>query len=64
MKERASKGLTSSQLFWLTPSATHTRQSWQNLLGRLSAEARDRYLGVREYERIRIGVFDFSVKVN
>ncbi|OQW30341.1 MAG: hypothetical protein A4E19_10575 [Nitrospira sp. SG-bin1] len=31
--------------------ARHTRQSWQNFLGRLSIEARDRYLGVREYER-------------
>ena len=31
--------------------AQHTRQSWQDLLGRLSLEARDRYLGVREYER-------------
>lgn len=31
--------------------ARHTRQSWQDLLGRLSIEARDRYLGVREYER-------------
>ena len=31
--------------------AQHTRQSWQDLLGRLSIEARDRYLGVREYER-------------
>ena len=29
----------------------HTRQSWQDWLGRLSIEARDRYLGVREYER-------------
>lgn len=29
----------------------HTRQSWQEFLGRLSIEARDRYLGVREYER-------------
>jgi putative transposase len=29
----------------------HTRQCWQDLLGRLSVEARDRYLGVREYER-------------
>jgi putative transposase len=29
----------------------HTRQSWQDVLGRLSVEARDRYLGVREYER-------------
>ncbi|HJU05332.1 MAG TPA: IS256 family transposase [Nitrospiraceae bacterium] len=29
----------------------HTRQSWQDFLGRLSIEARDRYLGVREYER-------------
>jgi putative transposase len=31
--------------------AQHTRQSWQDFLGRLSIEARDRYLGVREYER-------------
>jgi putative transposase len=31
--------------------ARHTRQSWEDLLGRLSIEARDRYLGVREYER-------------
>jgi transposase-like protein len=31
--------------------AQHTRQSWQDFLGRLSVEARDRYLGVREYER-------------
>lgn len=31
--------------------AQHTRQSWQDLLGRLSIDARDRYLGVREYER-------------
>jgi putative transposase len=31
--------------------AQHTRESWQDLLGRLSIEARDRYLGVREYER-------------
>jgi putative transposase len=31
--------------------AQHTRQSWQDFLGRLSLEARDRYLGVREYER-------------
>jgi putative transposase len=31
--------------------ARHTRQSWQDLVGRLSIEARDRYLGVREYER-------------
>lgn len=29
----------------------HTRQSWQDLLGWLSVEARDWYLGVREYER-------------
>jgi len=29
----------------------HTRQSWQDFLGRLSVEARDRYLGVRDYER-------------
>ena len=28
-----------------------TRQSWQDFLDRLSVEARDRYLGVREYER-------------
>ena len=28
-----------------------TRQSWQDFLGRLSLDARDRYLGVREYER-------------
>ena len=31
--------------------AQYTRQSWQDFLGRLSIEARDRYLGVREYER-------------
>jgi putative transposase len=31
--------------------AQHTRQSWQDWLGRLSIEARDRYLGVREYAR-------------
>jgi putative transposase len=31
--------------------AQHTRQSWQDCLDRLSIEARDRYLGVREYER-------------
>ncbi len=29
----------------------HTRQSWEDFLGRLSVEARDRYLGVREYGR-------------
>jgi len=29
----------------------HTRQSWQDFLSRMSVEARDRYLGVREYER-------------
>ena len=29
----------------------HTRQSWQDFLGRLSVEARDRHLGVRDYER-------------
>lgn len=29
----------------------HTRQGWQDLLGRLSIEARDRHLGVRDYER-------------
>lgn len=36
--------------FWgdLTP---HTRQTWSDFLGRLSLEARDHYLGVREYER-------------
>lgn len=31
--------------------AQHTRQSWQDFLGRLSLEARDRYLGVLAYER-------------
>lgn len=31
--------------------ARHTRQGWQDLLGRLSIEARDRHLGVRDYER-------------
>ena len=31
--------------------AQQTRQSWQDWLGQLSVEARDRYLGVREYER-------------
>ena len=31
--------------------AQHTRQSWEDFLGRLSIEARDRALGVREYER-------------
>lgn len=31
--------------------AQQTRQSWQDFLGRLSIEARDRYLGVRNYER-------------
>lgn len=31
--------------------AQHTRQSWQDFLGRLSVEARDQYLGVRDYER-------------
>lgn len=29
----------------------HTRQTWADFLGRLSLEARDRYLGVRDYER-------------
>lgn len=29
----------------------HTRQSWADFLNRLSVEARDQYLGVREYER-------------
>jgi putative transposase len=36
--------------FW-RDLARHTRQSWQDWLGRLSVEARDRYWGVREYER-------------
>jgi putative transposase len=36
--------------FW-RDLAQQTRQQWQDLLGRLSLEARDRYLGVREYER-------------
>jgi hypothetical protein len=31
--------------------AQPTRRSWQDFLGRLSIEARDRSLGVREYER-------------
>lgn len=31
--------------------AQHTRQSWQDFLERLSLEARDRHLGVRDYER-------------
>lgn len=31
--------------------AQRTRQSWEDWLSRLSVEARDRYLGVREYER-------------
>jgi transposase-like protein len=31
--------------------AQHTRQSWQDFLGRLSQESRDRHLGVRAYER-------------
>jgi len=29
----------------------HTRQTWADFLGRLSVEARDQYLGIREYER-------------
>ena len=29
----------------------HTREVWQRSLERLSVDARDRYLGVREYER-------------
>lgn len=29
----------------------HTRQIWADCLGRLSVEAREQYLGVREYER-------------
>jgi putative transposase len=36
--------------FW-RDLAQHTRQSWQDFLERVSVEARDRYLGVREYER-------------
>ena len=36
--------------FW-SDLTRHTRQSWQDFFGRLSLEARDRYLGVREYER-------------
>jgi putative transposase len=36
--------------FW-RDLAQQTRQQWQDFLGRLSLEARDRYLGVREYER-------------
>lgn len=28
-----------------------TRQSWQDFLSRLSIESRDRYFGVRKYER-------------
>jgi putative transposase len=31
--------------------AQQTRQSWQDFLGRLSLEARDRHLGGRDYER-------------
>ena len=34
----------------------HTRQSWADFLGRLSLEARDQYLGVREYERSPVRV--------
>lgn len=36
--------------FWgdLVP---HTRRSWQDFLGRLSLEARDRHLVMRDYER-------------
>src|SRR5438093_11321264 len=30
----------------------HTREIWQQVLERLSVEARDRSLGVREYERV------------
>jgi transposase-like protein len=36
--------------FW-RDLAQQTRQQWQDFLGRLSLEDRDRYLGVREYER-------------
>jgi Transposase, Mutator family len=36
--------------FW-SDLTRRTRQSWQDFLGRLSLEARDRYLGVRGYER-------------
>jgi transposase-like protein len=31
--------------------AQQTRQTWADFLGRLSVEARDQYLGVRDYER-------------
>ncbi|MBX3331383.1 MAG: transposase [Nitrospira sp.] len=39
--------------FARTSGATscNTRESWQDFLGRLSLEARDRHLGVRDYER-------------
>ena len=30
----------------------HTREVWQASLERLSIEARDRYLGVQDYERV------------
>jgi putative transposase len=36
--------------FW-SDLTQHTRQTWADFLGRLSLEARDQYLGVREYER-------------
>jgi len=36
---------------WWGDLTRHTRQSWEDFLGRLSIEARDRALGVREYER-------------
>ncbi len=32
-------------------SHQHTQQNWEDFLGRLSVEALNRYLGVREYER-------------
>ena len=36
--------------FWSDPTR-RTRQSWQDFLRRMSVEARDRALGVHEYER-------------
>jgi len=35
--------------------AQHTRQNWQDLLGRLSVEAPDRYLGVGSMNGVLIG---------
>lgn len=34
--------------------AQQTRHGWQDFLARLSIKARDRYLGVREYELSQI----------